>query len=202
MFHSSSRRAAFAWLLICAGAITAQDRNAADALSALIEAERAFAKLSVEKGVRASFLAFFADDGVNFQPGPVRTKEAFGKRPAPAAPPPFTLNWAPVWGAISAAGDMGFNTGPFTVTDNTPQRRPPQHGLFFSVWKKQPDGSWKVAVDIGVNTPEAAAPLDAPFQRVGNAAAGKAKTVEAATLQTCEQEFHQAVWKKARARLI
>src|SRR5262245_33708738 len=36
--------------------------------------------------------------------------------------------------------------------------------MFFSVWKKQGDGSWRGALDLGANTPSAVAPLDAPFK--------------------------------------
>ena len=31
-------------------------------------------------------------------------------------------------------------------------RRPPQHGFFFSVWKKQAGGDWKVVLDVGIET--------------------------------------------------
>ncbi len=124
-------------------------------LSALVEAERAFARTSVEKGIRASFLEFFADEAIVFQPHPVKYKEAVKDRPAPPNPLAYTLNWEPIFSDISAAGDMGYNTGPYTLTDNTPEKRPPQHGFFFSVWKRQADGNWKVVLDVGIQTNEA-----------------------------------------------
>lgn len=177
-------------------AVFAQQEKLSAELQSLVDAERAFAKLGVAQGVRASFMAFFAPDGINFQPGPVNTQEALAKRPAPTGPLPTTLDWQPVWGAISAAGDMGFNTGPFTVTDNTPAKRPTQHGLFFSVWKKQTDGSWKVAVDIGTPTPEAVTPLQTPYQRIGNrkvAAAKGGQAADANALQALETDFLKAL---------
>ena len=48
----------------------------------------------------------------------------------------------------------------------TPQgenARPPFHGIYFSVWQKQAGGSWKVAIDMGVDTPQAVAPIDTKF---------------------------------------
>lgn len=177
-------------------AVFAQQEKLSAELQSLADAERAFAKLGVAQGVRASFMAFFAPDGINFQPGPVNTQEALAKRPAPTGPLPTTLDWQPVWGAISAAGDMGFNTGPFTVTDNTPAKRPTQHGLFFSVWKKQADGSWKVAVDIGTPTPEAVTSLQTPYQRIGNRkdnVAKRAQTADATELQKLETDFLKAL---------
>jgi ketosteroid isomerase-like protein len=138
----------------------AQDKSVPAALASLVESERAFARLSVARGVRESFLAFFADDGINFQPHPTKTREAFLKRPAPATPPPFTLDWYPIYADISRAGDLGYTTGPYTITDRSPEHRPTQHGYFFSIWQKQPDGAWKVALDLGISTP--APPTDAP----------------------------------------
>jgi len=195
------RRSVWPILLTLAIALAApaQEQKISPELRALAEAERTFAKTAVEKGVRDSFIEFFADDGIGFEPGPVNTKESFSKRPAPTGPRPITLNWQPVWGTISAAGDMGFNTGPFVVIDNSPQKRPQQHGMFFSVWKKQSDGAWKVAVDIGVSTPEAVAPLDAPYTMVGNRQVGKATNkwpAEASQLHTVEREFLSAMQKE------
>jgi ketosteroid isomerase-like protein len=159
------------------------------ALASLVEAERAFAKTSVEKGVRESFLMFFADDGINFQPGPVVTKQAFLKQPAPPLRPPVTLNWAPVFGDVAAAGDLGFTTGPFQFSDDE-HKQPPRFGFYFSVWKKQPDGIWKVVIDAGVSTPTLGVPLNSAFRpadRVRSAKrvemtsieAGRASLVEA-----------------------
>jgi ketosteroid isomerase-like protein len=36
--------------------------------------------------------------------------------------------------------------------------------MFFSVWKKQTDGTWRVVLDLGNSTPAAVATLNAPFQ--------------------------------------
>ena len=148
-----------ALLTLCALAFIAvpQEKNISPALASLVAAERAFARTSVERGVRESFLEFFAEDGINFQPHPTKTREAFLSQPAPAVRPPITLNWEPVWADVSAAGDLGYTTGPYTVTDNSPEKRPVRHGYYFSIWKKQPDGNWKVAVDLGTQNPTPAA---------------------------------------------
>lgn len=124
------------------------------ALDSLVAAEKAFAATSVAKGVRESFLMFFADDGINFQPHPTKTREAFLKRPAPATRPPVELNWRPIYADVSRAGDLGYTTGPYTFKDLSPEKRPARFGYYFSVWKKQADGSWKVVVDCGIGTPD------------------------------------------------
>lgn len=169
-------------MLIAVLALTApaisQKQTLQPALAALVATERAFARTCGEKGYRASFLEFFADDGISFQPHPVNTRETLSKLPAaPPGPLPVTINWEPVYADISRAGDLGYTTGPYAITDNTPQQRPSKHGYFFSVWKKQDDGNWKVMLDLGVDTP-------APTQPIGSA-----------TLQSAPQTR----WKQLRA---
>lgn len=138
-----------------------QKSDRSSALASLVAAERAFAHTSVEKGIRDSFLEFFSDDAINFQPHPVKAREAILSRPAPPVRPPVTLNWEPVWADVSAAGDLGYTTGPYTLTDNSPERRPTRHGYYFSVWKKQPSGDWKVALDLGIQVPSPPAQMPA-----------------------------------------
>lgn len=128
------------------------DKNTPPALLEIFEAERAFARTCGEKGIRASFTEFFADEGVAFLPQPVKYKEAAKNRPAPQNPLAVLLEWEPIFGDVAAAGDLGYDTGPSTLTDKTDSSSSPQHGFFFSVWKKQPDGSWKVVLDIGTDT--------------------------------------------------
>jgi ketosteroid isomerase-like protein len=173
-------------LLLFAFALTtvAQEQRISPALESLVAAERAFARLSVEKGVREAFITFFADDGTDFRPHPVRTKEWYSQHPAPAAPPPVTLDWAPITGGLSAAGDLGFSTGPYRLTDHSSQKNPTRHGMFFSVWKRQPDRSWKVVVDLGIVTPQAVAPLDAPYTPALHPKIKAAKADPAALLAT------------------
>ena len=149
--------------VLCATVLT-QEKPIRTELLSLANAERAFAKLSVEKGVRESFYQSFAEEGVNFQPHPTNIREAYRKTSAPATLPPVTLNWAPIYGDISMAGDMGYTTGPFLVEDHSPAKRPSRHGMYSSVWKKQADGSWKVVLDLGIQLNSAVAPLDATFQ--------------------------------------
>lgn len=139
-------------------------------LQAMAEAERAFARTCVEKGLRESFFTFFTEEGVGFQPGPVKIREAYADRPADAGRSPITLDWEPIYGDIAAAADIGYLTGPFLVTDRSPEKRPPGHGYYFSVWKRQADGSWRVAADMGIRTPSGEERL--PRNRLERAPAG------------------------------
>lgn len=123
------------------------------ALASLVEAERAFARRSLEVGWREAFLEYFADDGISFTPGPGNAKERLRQRPATPRPIPYSLDWWPTYAGVSAGGDMGFTTGPSIGVDNTKPGTTPNYGYYFSVWRKQPDGTWKVALDVGTQTP-------------------------------------------------
>ena len=136
-------------------------------LDDLANAERAFAAETVKVGFRDGFIKFFAEDGIGFGPEPQRTREVLLRSPAPTGPRKVIFNWAPMFGDISVAGDLGYTTGPVLYTDTGDNPRPPRHGMYFSVWQKQADGSWKVAIDMGVNVPSAVAGIDTKFVAAG-----------------------------------
>ena len=131
-----------------------QDSQTPAALSAMVETERDFARRCGEVGIRASFMEYFADEAIVFRPEPVKYKEAVKDRPAPPNPLAMALEWEPIYGDMAAAGDMGYDTGPSVFIDNTSDKPTPQYGFFFSVWKKQADGNWKVVLDFGHQTNE------------------------------------------------
>jgi len=127
-----------------------------ETLAQLVEAERAFARMCVEKGFVASFYEFFAEDGIAFQPHPVKFREAVRKETSATPPPPrqLKLDWWPASGDVAESGELGYSTGP-TITTNIAENRPVRYGFYTSVWKKQADGEWRVLVDLGVTLPGA-----------------------------------------------
>jgi ketosteroid isomerase-like protein len=127
---------------------------------ALVEMERSFAKAAATNGTRAAFLEFLAEDGIIFQPGPVNGKQVWNARPNRKG----LLSWEPVFADVSSAGDLGYTTGPWEFRPNGPEDKPAAFGQYFTIWKKQSDGSWKAALDRGVtNTkPSEAAELQFP----------------------------------------
>lgn len=133
-----------------------QDAPAADrkaALEAVVATERAFAKLGEEKGIKESFLANIADDGLLFRPGPVRGKDVLSARPNP----PVKLLWRPSHADVSAAGDLGWTMGPWQLyPPNAPADAPPATGYFVTVWKKQADGHYRFLLDHGTANPHPA----------------------------------------------
>jgi len=126
----------------------------------MVDAERAFVRMAAERGFRDSFFSYFADDGIAFNPHPFRVRTALANQPP--SPGPMGAVWAPVYGDIAAAGDLGWNTGPLVFEGKEGQ--PDRHGMFFSVWKRQADDAFKVVLDVGSDTPSAVVPMDTPVQ--------------------------------------
>jgi len=115
---------------------------------ALVEMEHAFAKAAATKGTRDAFLEFLADDGIIFQPGPVNGKKFWSER----QPRKGLLSWEPIFADVSRAGDLGYTTGPWEFRPNGPDDQPVAFGQYFTIWKKQRDGSWKAVLDRGVSS--------------------------------------------------
>ena len=109
-------------------------------------AEKKFYETGQEKGTRAAFLEFLAPDAIIFRPGPVNGQEAWSKRPESG----LDLVWEPTFAAIARSGDFGYDTGPSKWRGKKSDPQFTGFGHFVSIWKKQKDGSWKVALDCGI----------------------------------------------------
>jgi ketosteroid isomerase-like protein len=51
---------------------------------------------------------------------------------------------------MARSGDFGYDTGPSKWRANKKEEKFTGYGHFISVWKKQKDGAWKVALDCGI----------------------------------------------------
>jgi ketosteroid isomerase-like protein len=154
----------------------------------MVESERKFYQTGQEKGTRAAFLAFLADDGIVFRPGPVNGKEAWGKRPETG----LDLIWEPTFAAIARSADLGYTTGPAKWKANKKEEKFLGYGQFVSVWKKQKDGSWKVALDCGIENPEPAGkpePLRMSVPEEGQEVQMVESRSKAASLPEAHQKF-------------
>jgi ketosteroid isomerase-like protein len=141
----AGRRLRWGW--VAAIALVASPVSAGDAaLESLVAAERAFAAMSIEQGIKPSFLEYLAADGIVFRPTATNGRKAFAAQRPSAA----TLRWEPAYAEVSAAGDLGYTTGPWELHLPAERNPPPAYGHFISVWKKPRGGAWRVAVDIGI----------------------------------------------------
>jgi len=124
------------------------------AFEEMAEAERAFARRAQEVSVHQAFMEYFADDAVGFDSGePASAQAAMKKRPVQPRDPNVLFWWEPRYGDIAASGELGWLTGParFGRKDSDPSKV--RHGNYASIWKRQPDGRFKVIIDIGSDPP-------------------------------------------------
>lgn len=106
----------------------------------VIAAERAFAADAARHGWVAAFKTYAAPDAVVFRLNPVNAQESLASQPD--EPADTSLKWWPVWAGIARSGDLGFTTGPYSVGGKA-------FGHYFTVWAKQPDGTWRWIFDGG-----------------------------------------------------
>lgn len=122
------------------------------ALTQMLEAERAFAARALVVGWKDAFLEYFADGAIGFADGQVGlAKDQIRANPDP--PQGHQLLWEPRFGDIAASGELGYLTGPVrSVLPSRDQGRP-RHSVYASIWKRQRNGEFKVVLDVGVDTP-------------------------------------------------
>ena len=130
------------------------------ARAALREADAQYSKAGMAKNKEA-FLAFYASDAVAYPPGAGTVSglpalsafiDAVFKDTASA------LILQPATVDVSADGSMGTTFAIADITTTGPDGKPvTEHVRDFHVWRRQPDGSWKLSIDIWNAAPAAAA---------------------------------------------
>lgn len=118
---------------------------------ALLEADRAF-DLAVATGGADAWLAGFDPAGGSWSPaGRVESTEHLDAMRA-VLRPDSSLRWKPVHAGLAPAGDAGFTVGTWTASrrDDKGAWSEVDHGWYVTIWRRQPDGTWKVWFDAPV----------------------------------------------------
>jgi len=116
------------------------------------DTERGFARTMADRDF-AAFLSFIADDAVFLNGGkPLRGREAIGahwKRffTGPAAP----FAWQPDLVEVIGSGMLAQSIGPVSAPDGKVFAR------FYSTWRREPDGRWRIVLDNGYDLGECGA---------------------------------------------
>jgi ketosteroid isomerase-like protein len=128
-------------LLIAAG-LSAQPN--ADPAEQVRRAETAFAKTMVDRD-HAAFISFLAEEAIFIGTNRVLrgAKEVAagwkGFYDGPQAP----FSWEPDQIQVLDSGTLALSSGP--VRDSSGKRT----GTFNSIWRREPDGKWKIVIDHG-----------------------------------------------------
>lgn len=120
----------------------------------LMEADRAFARATAERGVEG-WVAYFAPEGAMVRGRGEITGDA-AIRDAMAgflADTTVSFTWEPVRADAAASGDLGYTIGTYEIRART-EGELLDHGMYLTVWERQTDGTWKVAADIGSPAPQ------------------------------------------------
>jgi ketosteroid isomerase-like protein len=111
-----------------------------------LELAKAVADRSVE-----SFRALVDDDAVFFGKEMSRGREAVMR----AWLPLFTdrslfLKWNPLQIEVASSGDLGYSIGEYERIGKDSSGNPSTAtGSYVSIWRKHPDGKWRIVLDIG-----------------------------------------------------
>ena len=120
----------------------------------LFKLEADFAKDVAARG-GAAFADWFAGEGVALGNGaaPLIGKVAVVKG-ANWSAKDYQLTWTPTDAQMGPSGDMGYTWGHFEGQSKDANGNPVKtSGRYITVWRRQADGSWKVALDAGANEP-------------------------------------------------
>ena len=137
------------WTLVQPARSTAAKAES-DAKTELMEADRAFAKATADKGLDG-WMSVFAEDAVRITP--LGGKASAGKdaiRELDASlftDPKRLLIWEPVDAGVFADGKHGFTTGRAKVIDRAAGDKAsgsPWPVKYVTLWRKGADGHWKV----------------------------------------------------------
>ena len=120
----------------------------------LYDIEARFAKDVLERG-GAAFADWFAEDGVALGNGAVpKVGRVAIAKSANWSPKVYQLIWTPTDAVMGPSGDMGYTWGHFEGHSKDANGNPVvTNGRYMTIWRKQPDGQWKVVLDAGANEP-------------------------------------------------
>lgn len=114
----------------------------------MMDADRAFSKLSSEIGMKKAFLEYIDSNGILLRPNqlPLIGGDAIDYL-TQFNDTTFTLTWNPKNGRIAQSGELGFTYGIYSLKPG--KEDTVLYGTYVSIWKKQIDGKWKFVLDTG-----------------------------------------------------
>ena len=129
----------------------APDTREADA-AAIREADLAWSQANEVEGLEG-VMPFYLDDAIMLPPnrpmaiGKAAIREASEAMGLGSAS--VSVKWQPTKIEVARSGDIGYAIGTFEGSAVDAAGNPvPVKGKYVEIWKKQADGSWKVAADM------------------------------------------------------
>jgi ketosteroid isomerase-like protein len=117
----------------------------------IINTEQAFAEMAMNEGIPKAFLTYAANDVVLLRNnkliiGIESLRESYKNKESEIGK--VSLTWKPDFVDVALSGDLGYTYGKYvyTTTDSIGTKNVVE-GIFHTVWKRQPDGTWKFVWD-------------------------------------------------------
>ena len=114
--------------------------------------EDQFSAMARDRGILAAFQHFAAPDVtfIDTDPRQWRGVAAVNERMGEDRPG-VSLTWSACFTDVSDDGTLGYNYGRYELrAPDADGNETTRGGWFLSIWKRQPDGSWKYVMDTGV----------------------------------------------------
>jgi ketosteroid isomerase-like protein len=119
--------------------------------ASLAKMEDDFCAMAKEKGILAAFEHFAAPDVafIDTDPRKFRGLAAVRERMGPDQPG-VSVNWSAMFTDVSDDGTLGYNWGRYEWRSPGPDgKERVRTGFFLTIWKRQPDGTWRYVMDNG-----------------------------------------------------
>jgi ketosteroid isomerase-like protein len=129
-------------------------RPVADAVANVRATDSVFSDLADRAGIAAAFAQNVDNYGAVFgNPalivGPPAVLKYFAAQGTESS-----LSWRPIYASVAGSLDLAFTIGDYTATSRgTSGAAIQRFGKYLTIWKREPDGSWKFMIDGGNGTP-------------------------------------------------
>jgi len=122
----------------------------------LLQTDRDFAAYSVENGAAEAFNKYLTEDAMQLPAGrnPIFGREIIYQGMAKNQAK-YVLDWKPQQAEVARSGELGFSWGTYTFSYTSAEGDSvTEYGKYTNIWKKQEDGSWRVFLDTGNDSPK------------------------------------------------
>lgn len=121
----------------------------------LIEADREFAQRTTEGGLDA-WVRHFAPEGAMISGQGEITGEPYIRAAMVDVLSDTTIvfTWEPRRARAAESGELGYTVGDYRISRRDSAGTIAEtldRGMYVTIWRRQPDGGWKVVVDIGTS---------------------------------------------------
>ncbi len=119
-----------------------------DYKSGMMEADRAFSKMSEEKGIKKALMHYIDDKGVLLRPfsAPLVGGNAVDFI-SQGNDTSYLFTWEPSGGNVATSGDMGYTYGIYSR--KAKDKDTILYGTYTRIWKRLENGKWKFVLETG-----------------------------------------------------